>query len=126
MRVGTTIAEGPIAHNLVERADSTRYVASWLERVGLPADVATRFPHQFSGGQRQRISIARALATQPEFLVCDEPTSALDVSVQAQILNLLRELQRELGLAYLFITHNIGVVEFLADEGPRASSGGRP
>src|SRR5690606_39198990 len=87
-----------------------------LQRVGLPAEAKWRYPHEFSGGQRQRIAIARALAVNPKLLICDEPTSALDVSVQAQILNLLRTLQQSLGLAYLFITHNIAVVEYLADE----------
>jgi peptide/nickel transport system ATP-binding protein len=87
-----------------------------VDQVGLRRDALQRYPHEFSGGQRQRIVIARALAVAPKLIVCDEPTSALDVSVQAQILNLLRELQRELGVSYLFITHNIGVVEYVADQ----------
>lgn len=91
-------------------------VDSLLESVGLPAESKWRYPHEFSGGQRQRIAIARVLAVNPRLIVCDEPTSALDVSVQAQILNLLKELQTNLGLAYLFITHNISVVEYIADE----------
>jgi len=91
-------------------------VRELIDRVGLRGDALSRFPHEFSGGQRQRLAIARALAVEPRVLVCDEPTSALDVSVQAQILNLLSELQQQLGLGLLFITHNMGVVAYLADQ----------
>ncbi|HPO21104.1 MAG TPA: ATP-binding cassette domain-containing protein, partial [Rubrivivax sp.] len=117
LRVAELMAEGLLAlrPQLDAPARSER-IATLCTRVGLPLEALQRYPHEFSGGQRQRIAIARALAVQPKLLVLDEPTSALDVSVQAQILNLLRELQRELGLAYLFITHNLGVVEYLADE----------
>ncbi|MGE4368913.1 MAG: ABC transporter ATP-binding protein [Burkholderiaceae bacterium] len=116
MMVGDILDEGMTAlRSELPRAQRRAHVARLLDRVGLPADTVHRYPHEFSGGQRQRIAIARALAVEPAVLVCDEPTSALDVSVQAQILDLLRELQAELGIAYLFITHNFGVVEYLAD-----------
>ena len=117
LRVGEIIAEGMAALGLEsDAAAQGRAVAALLKQVGLPDEAAGRYPHEFSGGQRQRIAIARALAVQPELLICDEPTSALDVSVQAQILNLLKQLQEELGVAYLFITHNFAVVEYLANE----------
>jgi oligopeptide/dipeptide ABC transporter ATP-binding protein len=113
--VGHTLREPIEAHGLAEGAAARRRVGEILELVGLQPDHARRYPHQLSGGQRQRVCIARALTTDPSLVVLDEPTSALDVSVQAQILNLLRELQREIGLAYLFITHDLGVVRHLAD-----------
>ncbi|HQU80937.1 MAG TPA: ABC transporter ATP-binding protein [Azonexus sp.] len=117
LRVGEIIAEGMSALGLEsDGATRGRAVAALLKQVGLPDEAAGRYPHEFSGGQRQRIAIARALAVQPELLICDEPTSALDVSVQAQILNLLKKLQEELGVAYLFITHNFAVVEYLAND----------
>jgi len=116
LRVQEILEEGLLALRPdVMPAERTTRVRALLDRVGLRADALTRYPHEFSGGQRQRLAIARALAVEPRLIVCDEPTSALDVSVQAQILNLLRELQAEFGIAYLFITHNFGVVEYLAD-----------
>jgi peptide/nickel transport system ATP-binding protein len=117
MRVVEILLEGMRSLGIgSDDAERTGRIMSLLGEVGLPAEALGRYPHEFSGGQRQRIAIARALAVEPKLIVCDEPTSALDVSVQAQILNLLRALQRRLGIAYLFITHNIAVVEYLAHE----------
>ena len=117
MMVREIVEEGMSVHGLGGTAAERRgRVERLLHSVGLSPDAATAYPHEFSGGQRQRIGIARALAVEPDFVVCDEPTSALDVSIQAQILNLLSDLQQQLGLTYLFITHNLGVVEYLADE----------
>ena len=114
-RVGRIIAEPMLAHTDMTAAERIERVNELLVQVGLHASDQSRYPHQFSGGQRQRISIARALAVNPEFLVCDEPTSALDVSVQAQVLNIMKDLQRRLGLTYLFISHNLAVVHHVAD-----------
>jgi peptide/nickel transport system ATP-binding protein len=117
LRVQEILLEG-MRSLAVGRDDAERIGAlqGLLADVGLPGDSLMRYPHEFSGGQRQRIAIARALAVNPRLIVCDEPTSALDVSVQAQILNLLRSLQRDRGIAYLFITHNLAVVDYLAHE----------
>ena len=125
-KVQDIVAEPLIEHGLAKPSSGMspsqpgvelkQRVGELLRSVGLAAADAAKFPHQFSGGQRQRISIARALATQPEFLVCDEPTSALDVSVQAQVLNIMKDLQREQGLTYLFISHNLAVVRHVSDQ----------
>ncbi|MCG8357594.1 MAG: ATP-binding cassette domain-containing protein [Kiloniellales bacterium] len=115
MRVGDIVAEGAVSHGIVPRAEARGYAAEWLERVGLEAGFADRFPHQFSGGQRQRIAIARALAMKPDMLICDEPVASLDVSIQAQIINLFLKLRRELSITCLFISHDLGVVRHVSD-----------
>jgi peptide/nickel transport system ATP-binding protein len=114
-RVGQIVGDPLRRQGLAKGSDLRRQVQELLERVGLAAEHYNRFPHEFSGGQRQRIGIARALATKPKLVICDEPVSALDVSIQAQIVNLLDDLQDELGLTYLFVAHDIGVVRHISD-----------
>jgi peptide/nickel transport system ATP-binding protein len=115
MRVADIVGEAPLVHGLIEKREKHEYVAALLARVGLDATLARRFPHQFSGGQRARIGIARALAVKPQFLVCDEAVAALDVSIQAQVLNLFIRLREEFKLTYLFISHDLGVVQHISD-----------
>ena len=115
-RVREIVGEPYAAFNKVSKAEISLRVDELLEKVGMSSRDAMKYPHEFSGGQRQRIGIARALSSDPEFIVCDEPTSALDVSVQAQVLNLMRDLQSSLGLTYLFITHDLAVVRYMADQ----------
>src|SRR5690606_35918261 len=115
MNVAEILGEALDTHRLEQHRREAR-ICELLDRVGLNADHRKRYPHEFSGGQRQRIGIARALAVQPDFIVADEPVSALDVSVQAQVLNLLQDLQRDLGLTMLFVAHDLAVVDYLCDE----------
>ena len=115
MRVVDIIGEAPVCHGIVSAADRAKYVEDVMLQVGLDPEYARRFPHQFSGGQRQRIGIARALAVKPEFLVCDEAIAALDVSIQAQVINLFMDLREDLDLTYLFISHDLSVVEHISD-----------
>ena len=116
MTIHDILAEPMDVHRLHrEKSDRKRRLMELLDQVQLPSDVLNKYPHEFSGGQRQRISIARALAVEPSFIVCDEPVSALDVSVQAQVVNLLMDLQKQLGLTYLFISHDLKVVEYISD-----------
>jgi oligopeptide transport system ATP-binding protein len=115
MTVGDIVAEGPDIHDLWKPSERTERINFWLKRVGLRPEHASRFPHEFSGGQKQRIGIARALAIEPKFIVCDEPISALDVSIQAQVVNLLEDLQSEFKLTYLFIAHGLHMVRHISD-----------
>ncbi|MFW5798348.1 MAG: ABC transporter ATP-binding protein, partial [Planctomycetota bacterium] len=115
MTVGKIVAEGLVIHGIGTRRERREKVAELIERVGLARDALNRYPHEFSGGQRQRIGIARALAMGADFIVCDEPVSALDVSIQAQIINLLQDLQKEFAFSYIFIAHDLAVVEHISD-----------
>ncbi len=115
VRIGDSVMEGLEIHKIGNRKDRYQIAIDTLKKVGLEEYHARRYPHEFSGGQRQRIGIARALALKPRFIVCDEPVSALDVSIQSQVLNILKDLQEEFGLTYLFIAHNLGVVEHISD-----------
>jgi len=115
MRIKNIIAEGIVTHKLYDSKTRLEKVRELLERVGIPANCMERFPHEFSGGQRQRIGIARALALNPQIVVCDEPVSALDVSIRSQIINLFKELQQEFKLTYLFIAHDLSVIKYISD-----------
>ena len=115
MTLREIVAEGPLLHGMWRRAEVPDRVGAWLDRVGLSPDHMSRYPHEFSGGQRQRIGIARALALEPELVVCDEPISALDVSVQAQVVNLLADLKTTMGLTLLFIAHDLSMVRYVSD-----------
>ena len=115
MSIGDIVAEGIRAHKIVKPSERSGRIAELFEKVGLSPNYASRYPHEFSGGQRQRVGIARALAVDPKFIVCDEAVSALDVSIQSQIINLLRDLQDEMDLTYLFIAHDLAVVEHISD-----------
>jgi len=116
MTVGEIISEAVRVHHIVPDAEVREYVRGVMKRCGLQEHHFDRYPHEFSGGQRQRIGIARALAVKPKLVICDEPVSALDVSIQAQIINLLKKLQREEGMSYLFISHDLSVVKYISDE----------
>jgi oligopeptide/dipeptide ABC transporter ATP-binding protein len=115
MTLREIVAEGPLLHGTWRGDEVADRVAAWLERVGLSSDQLSRYPHEFSGGQRQRIGIARALALEPELVICDEPISALDVSVQAQVVNLLADLKEKMGLTLLFIAHDLSMVRYVSD-----------
>ena len=116
MTVGNIISEAVKVHNIVPKEEVSSYVRDIMKKCGLQPQYYDRYPHEFSGGQRQRICIARALAVKPKLVICDEPVSALDVSIQAQIINLLKELQNTMGLTYLFISHDLSVVKYITDQ----------